>query len=388
MSSEETGLGAAGAPPPTKDIVCRVDLARLRDAWRAVSTASSDGTFAMAVARGSVRLLAQGQVAVEAIVPVAEATGLTLGEELVLSLSNDSLAALGHGDLEESGTLSLQKVQVEEGFVGVLKLQTSFTVTWPYTLTKVGSVTIEAQEEPTLQSVDPRTIRQALAEVRNFAGENDKAGNNLNTLQVWDGEALGMSPSACQSVKSDRFSGIRLRVPAGYAKVLSALSAQLRSSETFLGLSGEKCVLLDGRLKITAPLAPPLPNWPDREPPTAQFQLDVTDFTAAVSAIVWQAPKDNPIVALSVKMDSQALTLSTAVPGGMAMALCPIASANRAQQTDVSLRFSASTLSSYSTRNNDAIQFRVFEHFVEIEQLSSSEQRRTLLAIQRARSYS
>jgi hypothetical protein len=388
MSSEEAGIVAVGDSQPAKNISCRVDLARLRDAWRAVSTANSNGTFAMAIARESIRLLAQGVVAVEATVPVTETVGVALAEELFLSLSNDSLAALGHGDLEDSGKLSLPDIQPEEGFVGVLKLQTSFTITWPYTLTKVGSITLEEHEDLSLQSVDPRTIRQALAEIRNFAGENDRAGNNLNTLQVWDQEALGMSPSACQSVKSDRLSGICLRVPAICAKVLGVLLGQLRPSETQLGVSGEKCVVRDGRLKVVAPLAPPLPNWPDSGSLTAQFQLDVTDFTAAVAAIVWQAPKDNPIITLGVKMDAQALTLSAAVPGGMAMASCPIASANRVQPAEISLRFSASTLSSFSTRNNDAVQFRVFERFVEIEQASSGERRRTLLSAERARSYS
>ncbi|MHC2708576.1 hypothetical protein ACVIWV_007870 [Bradyrhizobium diazoefficiens] len=387
MTPEETGLAPAGLQP-ARTIECGVELTRLRDAWRAASTVSGDGTFTLAISRDSIRLLAQGEVAVEATVPIANTTGITVGEELHLNLSSDSLAALGHGDLDESGKLLFGEVQLEEGFVGILRLQTSFTVTWPYTLTKVGSVTIDDHEGLVLQSVDPRTVRQTLAEIRNFAGDNDRAGNNLNTLQIWDQEALGMSPSACQSVKSDRLTSVCLRVPAFCAKVLGILLTQLKSSETQLGVSGEKCVLLDGRLTIIAPMAPPLPSWPDNGPATAQFQLDVTDFTAAVAAIVWQAPRDNPIITLGVGMDAQALTLSTAVPGGMAMASCSIASANRVQPAEVSLRFGASTLSSFSTRNNDAVQFRVFERFVEIEQVSPGERRRTLLAVERARSYS
>lgn len=381
MTAEETSLAPAGSPP-ARNIECAVELTRLRDAWRAASTVSGDGTFTLAISRESIRVLAQGEVAIEATIPIANTTGVTVGEEFYLNLSNDSLAALGHGDLEESGKLFLGEVQLEEGFVGILKLQTSFTITWPYTLTKVGSVTIEEHESLVLRPIDPRTVRQALAEIRNFAGENDRAG-----LQISDHEALGMSPSACQSVKSDRLAGICLRVPAFCAKVLGVLLTQLSSSETQLGLTGDRCVLLDGRLKITAPLAPPLPSWPDSGPATAEFQLDVTDFTAAVAAIVWQAPRDNPIVAFGVKMDALALTLSTAVPGGMATASCPISSANRVQPAEISLRFSAATLSSFSTRNNDAVQFRVFERFVEIEQASPGERRRTLLAVERARSY-
>lgn len=389
MRPVEDGIVTVGGSQTSRNIRFKAGLPALRDAWRAVSAVRSDGNFTMTVARERIRLLVQAEVAVEAVIPITDTVGAAMGEELFLNLASDSLAALGYGDLEENGTLDFKDVQPEEGFVGVLKLQSSFSITSPYTLTKVGAVFVDEQEEyVSAQSVDPRVIRQVLAEIRNFAGENDAAGNNLKTLQVCDREALGMSPTACQSVKSDRLEGIYLRVSAADAKPLGALLGQLRPSETRLAVSGDKCVFLDGRLKIVVPLAPPLPSWPDGGPVKANFQLDVSDLTSAIAAIVGQAHQDNPIVSLGAKVDAEALVLTTAVPGGIAIASCPIASTNRVQATELALRFSASTLASFSTRNGDAVQLRVFEHFVEVEQVSSSEQRKTLLLMQRARSYS
>ena len=387
MTPDGTQLSPADSQP-ARNISCDVELARLRDAWRAVSTVSGDGSFTLAISRDAIRLLAQGQVVAQATMPIANATGLSVGEEFQLSLSNDSLAALGHGDLEKSGNLSLGDVKPEEGFVGILKLQTSFAIKWPYTLTKIGSAFIEEDTKSSLQSIDPRTLRQALAEIRDFAGEDDRAGNHLSTLQICDEEAVGMSPAACHSVKADRLSGISFRVPVRCSKVLSPLLGQLRPSETQGGVLGDKCVLRDGCLTIVAPLAPALPKWPDGGSPKAQFQLDVADLTGAIGAIVWQANKDNPVVALNVQPEADALILTTAVPGGLATASCPIASANRVQEAELTLRFRASTLSSFSTRNDDAVLFQVFEHFVQIEQVSSGERRKTLLAVERPRSYS
>jgi hypothetical protein len=42
----------------------------------------------------------------------------------------------------------------------------------------------------------------------------------------------------------------------------------------------------------------------------------------------------------------------------------------------------------FTSRNNDAVTIRIFQRLIEIEKISTRERRRTLVALERARSYS
>jgi hypothetical protein len=370
------------APGEARDISFKVDLPLLRDAWRAVASVDRDGAFTFVIAANEVRLLAEQSIAVVARVPIESLSGLPTSGELHLDLAKESLCALGNGDLDEQGRISLPAVQMEAGFTGLLELIAGFEVTWPYTVTAVRESSIE-NVSPAGISVDPRTIRSALADVRDFAGEDDRGGHHFSTLQISGSEASGMSRLACQSINSERLAQIQLRIPELSAKPLSAILGQLRSSETKLVASTDTQVLSDTYLKVTVQTAPSPPDWPARSEPVAQVQTDVADLLDAIDAISCQVQSQNPLITLQVSEEADELKLSTVVPGGQAIASCPISPANRTQTGPIELLFNAGALSKFRSRMQEAAQIRVFNHFIEIRQTSSSEQRKTLVSFER-----
>lgn len=370
------------APAQPCDISFQVDLPHLRDAWKAVSSIERDGTFTFVIAADEARLLAGHSIAVVARVPIVNLSGLVAPNELHLDLATSSLSALGNGDLDQHGLISLRAARMEAGFTGLLELSAGFEVMWPYTVTAVRESSVEVDPIRGVP-VDPRTIRSALADVRDFAGEDDWGGHRLSTLQIAGSEALGMSRLACQSIISDDLAKVELRVASPSSKALSAVLAQLRSAETKLATIVDTQVLSDTYLKVTIPTAPPPPDWPERNEPAAQVQTEVADLMDAIDAISCQVQDANPLVTLQVNEDAEAFTLSTVVPGGQAVALCPIAPANRKQTGPIELLFNAGALSKFRSRMQEAAQIRVYDHFIEIHQTSSTQQRKTLVSLER-----
>jgi hypothetical protein len=122
----ETAPIATFSAIPEQNIRFSIDMARLRDAWRAVSGLGDDGSFTLVVSSREVRLQASDQLSVEGIVPISEISGFNIGTALHLNLAENSLAALGFGELPRSGYVILDNLIAEEGFLGVMKLETDF----------------------------------------------------------------------------------------------------------------------------------------------------------------------------------------------------------------------------------------------------------------------
>lgn len=367
---------------PEQNIKFKVDLPRLRDAWRAVSGLSHDGSFTLIVSDSEVRLEASGDFSVEGIVPISEASGFNTGTALHLNVAEQSFAALGVGELPQFGNLVLDRLVAEEGYTGTLRLEADFTVQLPYTVTGVGidAVTLEpAAGTP----VDPRTIRSAISEIRDFAGSNDIKGYSLGTLQILNQEALGMSITACNAIQTDRFKAINLHFPASCAKGLSALLGQLQPADTSLTTTDTHHILFDRRLRVTLPIAETLREWPEPKLPVTQIQLDAADFKSAISTIAAQTATKDANVSLVLAEASDTLTLSAAVPGGEAIVSCPVAAENRTQTEAINLRLAGQTLAKYRSPNSDALQIKVSNRSIQIEQSSANEHRKTLFLAER-----
>src|SRR5690348_78279 len=105
----DQSLLLSGSAPP-RDITFEIEMPRLRDAWRAASTVKDEGTFTIVIATDEIRLLADTDITVEAIVPITGLVGLEASTELHLNVANECLAALGLGDLEERGLFILERL--------------------------------------------------------------------------------------------------------------------------------------------------------------------------------------------------------------------------------------------------------------------------------------
>lgn len=337
VPSSDLATPQAAAP---RDIAFKVDLVALRDAWKAVSEAARNGSMTFVVSASEVRLQASDELTVEGFVPITDAAGLDAGDAFHLDLAEDSFAALAIGALPEIGIILLDGLVAEEGFTGVLRLETAFTIQCPFTLTAVG-VDAFTMEPASGIPVDPRTIRSAVSEIRDFAGVDGGAGYSLGTLQIVSEEARGMSPAACHSIISERLNAIEMRFPASCAKILNALLGQLKPDSTKLTATANHHILYDGRIRVTLPTAPLLPHWPDLKEVIGQLQVDVTEFTDAIEVIAAQATSKDTIAVLDVEEHAEELTFSVAVQGGEAVMSCPVAPVNRSQSTQVRLPFIA-----------------------------------------------
>jgi len=81
-------------------------------------------------------------------------------------------------------------------------------------------------------------------------------------------------------------------------------------------------------------------------------------------------------------------TPQSVLPTQRNSAATPPALENLIQTAPIELRFDAHNLTSFTSRNNDAVTIRIIQRLIEIEQISTREHRRTLVALERARSYS
>jgi hypothetical protein len=223
-------------------------------------------------------------------------------------------------------------------------------------------------------------MRSAISEIRDFAGKETN-GYNFGTLQVIGEEALGMSLAACNSIKTDRFKAIDLRFPASCAKVLGVLLGQLQPADTKLTTTETHHILSDGRIRVTLPIATPLPEWPEPKLPVTEIQVDAADFKEAVGIIAEQkAAKKDVSVSLVLAENSDTLTLSVSVPGGEAVVSCPVA-ARTSEAIDVPL--SSQALAMFHSPLSDVLQLTISKYYVQIEQISESESRKMLVSVLR-----
>lgn len=378
ISSEMT-VYEAGVP---RSITCKVNLPALRDAWRAVVEAVDNGRFALIISASELRFEASSELTVESVVPVIEVAGLQDGDAYRLDLDEDSFVALAVGDLPELGSILIDNMLVEEGFTGVLRLESTFTVQCPFTLT---AISIDALTNAPVAgtAIDPRTIRAALSSIRHFAGEDQGSHYPLSTLQIVGEEARGMSPAACLSLVGERFKSIELRFRQSCAKPLNALLGQLKPESTVLSATAANYVLYDGRIRVTIPAAPQLPDWPTVKDVVGRIQLDAIDFIDTIEIMAAQATAKDVQTVLVVEETSEEMTLSVAVPGGYATIACPILPVNRSQSAPFQLPFRAQTIAMFRSANAEALQMQLFNGAIEIEQVAPHESRKMLVSADR-----
>jgi hypothetical protein len=359
-----------------------LDLAALRDAWVAVCAAAANGRFTLVISSSELRLEASDELSVESVVPIFEVSGLNAGDAYHLDLAEDSFAALAVGDLPEHGSMVIDDFIAEEGFTGILRLEATFTIQCPLTLTAVG---IDAlTNDPVAGTpVDPRTIRTAVSAIRTFAGEDGAIGYPLSTLQIVGEEARGMSPQACLSVTSDRFKSMELRFRQSCAKPFNVLLGQLKPDRTKLIANETSFVLYDGSIRVTLPGASALPEWPVQKDEIGHIQVAAADFSDAVAIVALQSTARDAQTILQIDEMSDELTLSVAVPGGAATVSCPLLPAIRSQSARIEIPFYAQTLAMFSSPNPEALQIRISSTSMVIEQTAPHEHRKMLIAAYR-----
>jgi hypothetical protein len=369
-------------PHAPRSVHCRLDLAALRDAWVAVCAAAANGRFTLVISSSELRLEASDELSVESVVPIFEVSGLNAGDAYHLDLAEDSFAALAVGDLPEHGSMVIDDFIAEEGFTGILRLEATFTIQCPLTLTAVG---IDAlTNDPVAGTpVDPRTIRTAVSAIRTFAGEDGAIGYPLSTLQIVGEEARGMSPQACLSVTSDRFKSMELRFRQSCAKPFNVLLGQLKPDRTKLIANETSFVLYDGSIRVTLPGASALPEWPVQKDEIGHIQVAAADFSDAVAIVALQSTARDAQTILQIDEMSDELTLSVAVPGGAATVSCPLLPAIRSQSARIEIPFYAQTLAMFSSPNPEALQIRISSTSMVIEQTAPHEHRKMLIAAYR-----
>jgi hypothetical protein len=74
---DQSLIQSTGSTPP-RDITFDIDIPRLRDAWRAASHVKNEGAFTFVITTDEVRLLVDGEIAIEAIVPITGLVGLAV----------------------------------------------------------------------------------------------------------------------------------------------------------------------------------------------------------------------------------------------------------------------------------------------------------------------
>lgn len=367
---------------PLRNINCRVDLPALRDAWTAACAASANSRITLVVSSSELRLEASDELSVESVVPVIESNGLNASEAYYLDVAEDSFAALAVGDLPEFGSVTLDDFMAEEGFTEILRLESTFTIQCPFTLTALGVNALTGEPDAGMP-VDPRKIRSVVSAIRNFAGEDVPSGYSLSTLQIVDDEARGMSQPACLSVTSEELKSIKLRFRQSCAKPLNQLLGQLKADRTKLIETETSFVLYDGRIRVTLPSAPALPEWPLLKDAIGHLQVTATEFSDAVAIIAAQSTSKDAQAVLQVDEMSDELALSVPVPGGTAVMLCPLLPANRSQSANIEIPFFSRTLAMFNSPNADALTIQISKAMMEIEQVASHESRKMFIAAYR-----